>query len=372
MPVDGRRQRGRLDSDDCFSLNCSPVGPYNAQQMSLITRCPACATMFKVVPDQLRVSDGWVRCGQCDEVFDANAHLQSPAEVESESVAPEDSSQLDWDGTLEEAAAPTSEIQLDFPDEVDRNSAHAVRPSAEDESVVSDVNPEAPLDRSEGVDSDPVALDPLDVIPGDDVKGLQATAEDVQPVLPFVESADKDLEGNGATPPGFLRKSHTGSRRSSRSTRVLGVTFCVLLVCSLGMQILVQERDRIVATESATLALLQPVCDVLGCRIAPLRQIESVAIDHSAFSKVQLDVYRFSFAIKSTALVAVAVPSLELTLTDLQDRPVIRRVFSPRELGAQVEVVAPGGEWSGSVPVEIKMPDGAPSIAGYRMLAFYP
>ncbi len=44
--------------------------------MSLITRCPACATMFKVVPDQLRVSDGWVRCGQCDEVFDATLHMQ--------------------------------------------------------------------------------------------------------------------------------------------------------------------------------------------------------------------------------------------------------------------------------------------------------
>src|SRR3990167_9393138 len=47
--------------------------------MSLITRCPACTTMFKVVPDQLRVSDGWVRCGQCSEVFDANANLQDAA-----------------------------------------------------------------------------------------------------------------------------------------------------------------------------------------------------------------------------------------------------------------------------------------------------
>ena len=47
--------------------------------MSLITKCPACTTMFKVVPDQLRVSDGWVRCGQCNEVFDANANLESAA-----------------------------------------------------------------------------------------------------------------------------------------------------------------------------------------------------------------------------------------------------------------------------------------------------
>jgi predicted Zn finger-like uncharacterized protein len=44
--------------------------------MSLITRCPACGTMFRVVPDQLRISEGWVRCGQCAEVFDAARNLQ--------------------------------------------------------------------------------------------------------------------------------------------------------------------------------------------------------------------------------------------------------------------------------------------------------
>src|SRR3712207_986867 len=44
--------------------------------MSMITGCPACGTMFKVVPDQLKISEGWVRCGHCAEVFDATAHLQ--------------------------------------------------------------------------------------------------------------------------------------------------------------------------------------------------------------------------------------------------------------------------------------------------------
>src|ERR1700750_3192492 len=44
--------------------------------MSLITRCPACETLFKVVPDQLRISQGWVRCGQCGEIFDASADLR--------------------------------------------------------------------------------------------------------------------------------------------------------------------------------------------------------------------------------------------------------------------------------------------------------
>ncbi|WP_051602957.1 DUF3426 domain-containing protein [Simplicispira psychrophila] len=46
--------------------------------MSQNTRCPSCATLFKVVADQLRISDGWVRCGQCQQIFDATAHLQEP------------------------------------------------------------------------------------------------------------------------------------------------------------------------------------------------------------------------------------------------------------------------------------------------------
>ncbi|GAA6141468.1 DUF3426 domain-containing protein [Hydrogenophaga sp. 5NK40-0174] len=44
--------------------------------MSYTTRCPACGTTFKVVPDQLKISDGWVRCGYCSDVFDASLYLQ--------------------------------------------------------------------------------------------------------------------------------------------------------------------------------------------------------------------------------------------------------------------------------------------------------
>jgi len=39
--------------------------------MSLATRCTHCGTIFKVVQDQLKVSEGWVRCGRCQGVFNA-------------------------------------------------------------------------------------------------------------------------------------------------------------------------------------------------------------------------------------------------------------------------------------------------------------
>ncbi len=57
--------------------------------MSRITRCPNCETLFKVVPDQLRLSQGWVRCGSCGTVFDAGEQMQH-AEARLSSEAGED------------------------------------------------------------------------------------------------------------------------------------------------------------------------------------------------------------------------------------------------------------------------------------------
>ena len=43
--------------------------------MSMITRCPACATAFRVTEPQLRARAGQVRCGRCGALFDAHAAL---------------------------------------------------------------------------------------------------------------------------------------------------------------------------------------------------------------------------------------------------------------------------------------------------------
>ena len=45
--------------------------------MSMFTRCPHCDTVFRVTPQQLQVSSGQVRCGRCQEVFDAFSTLTS-------------------------------------------------------------------------------------------------------------------------------------------------------------------------------------------------------------------------------------------------------------------------------------------------------
>jgi predicted Zn finger-like uncharacterized protein len=48
------------------------AGPSSSDtSTSLATACPSCSTVFRVVQDQLKVSQGWVRCGRCHEVFNA-------------------------------------------------------------------------------------------------------------------------------------------------------------------------------------------------------------------------------------------------------------------------------------------------------------
>ena len=45
--------------------------------MSMVTSCPACATTFRLQQEQLTARQGKVRCGKCDEVFDAYKTLAS-------------------------------------------------------------------------------------------------------------------------------------------------------------------------------------------------------------------------------------------------------------------------------------------------------
>lgn len=56
--------------------------------MALTTRCPQCGTTFKVVPDQLRVRNGLVRCGACSTVFDGRACLVPAAGAAPQSAPP--------------------------------------------------------------------------------------------------------------------------------------------------------------------------------------------------------------------------------------------------------------------------------------------
>ena len=109
-------------------------------------------------------------------------------------------------------------------------------------------------------------------------------------------------------------------------------------------------------------------------------------IDSSSFNKIGTDTYRLKVVIKNTGAIPLAMPALELTLTDVQDQALLRRVLAPADLGATSSTLAAGAEFSGVVgiaiadsvsgasasPASAPRPFGLLRIAGYRILAFYP
>lgn len=288
--------------------------------MGLITQCPACTTLFKVVPDQLRVSDGWVRCGQCDEVFDANLHLQTaqPAGAALPHTLPE---------KIAEVAA---EVAIEPTPKVDNTPAQVTN-----ESFVEPFFEENPQTLTQ---HNALALDLPDV----------------------------------AFHPTFMRQQSEpeSSRKNWRHASM--VALGVVLGMTLMLQVLVQERDRLAATEPGIASFLSGMCSVLGCEISPLRQIDSLVIDSSSFIKVRADVYRLNFVLKNSASVDLAIPAVEMTLTNLQDQALVRYVAAASETGASPSKILAGGELNISLPLRVKMDGNSERVAGYRLLAFYP
>lgn len=297
--------------------------------MSSSTRCPACRTQFLVTAELLALSQGWVRCGTCAEIFDASAHLQ---------------------GTLRDAAAETGIPSLPSAD-----LNHFGEISAPSDSVITNTDSGSPEQASTTRD-----------YRQDTVFGVQPTAS--SPALREPDNPAPDPPQRELQEMGFVRQAQRQAAWRKPSVVALLLLLVLLLSGGLGLQVALQERDRIAALDARARPFLEMLCLPLGCRLAPLRQIESIVIENSSFNKASGDHYRFSLTIKNTSPLVLAMPAVELVLTDSQDQPQVRRVLLPAELGAP-EQLAASSEWTAALPVALRADI---RVAGYRALVFYP
>ncbi len=288
--------------------------------MSLTTRCPACQTLFKLVPDQLRISEGWVRCGQCNEVFDASLQLQSPAVAVNAAAL---------------KSAPT-------------------------------------LPGAEFADSARAMAEPASAPASEALVALPATAE----ILIQIDPNDLADPDRNSTPeldrPSFLQTQKNASGWRQALTRILWLAIGLSLLLILGAQVVFHERNRIVALQPGLRNLMLKFCSPLNCSLSALQQRDAVVIDGASFTKIKPDAYRLIFTLRNTAATAVAAPAVELSLTDSLDQPIVRRILAASEFGVQSNSLAPASEWTASIALEVKSPGAAERIVGYRLLAFYP
>jgi predicted Zn finger-like uncharacterized protein len=348
--------------------------------MSMITGCPACGTMFRVVPDQLKISDGWVRCGHCAEVFDASAQLREepaasrfaeaepapPESIPPTSIAPEPDQAEPVD------VAPLLVRAESGPAPVERRRAEpptSPLPLAAPPSDPEDFA-DAQFDNDPLTDGEAKALMRV----ADDSRfapsGYGAGPETAPPSRSFASSR-MELEDADPGDMSFVRQARRSAFWSRPGMRVLLAFAGLGLAALLFAQYAVHERDRLAATDPSWRPWLRALCAPLDCTIGPPKRIEAILIDNSGFTRLRPDAYRLSFSLRNQSTQPVAIPALQLTLTDTSDQPVLQRVFTPRELGAASDTIAPSSDFAASLALAV---DGgaASRVAGYRLLAFYP
>lgn len=347
-----------MGADDGGVLK-EPGGLYNRTDMSLITRCPACRTMFKVVPDQLRISEGWVRCGKCEEIFDASAHMQTAEVPEAATVGAEAQETVPFEGAPAAAMASDSRKQ------------RAVKPPRDEaRGRVAPASVDIEPDGSSGDTLlEPVVSD-AGLLPDGSAYGVAAARS--EPVFTAEVPSPAGAAPSPVAELSFMRSAPRASRWHRPLVRATLLVACLLLVLGLALQLLVHERDRIAAVEPGLRPLIEETCLLVGCEIQPLRQIESVAIDSSAFTKIKGDLYRLSLTLKNNAHVDLAMPAVELALTDTLDHALIRRVLQPEDLGVRDGVIRAASETQATLLLTVKTNGNGERVAGYRLVSFYP
>jgi predicted Zn finger-like uncharacterized protein len=330
--------------------------------MSFTTRCPACGTTFKIVADQLKISEGWVRCGHCADVFDATLYLEpwspdAPAATGPATPPPKPS-------------APQPQLTVAS----DPNEDELItRPPA---FLPDEPNVEAPEEADFGTELQRFAAAKAAA----DASAAAAKAADVavskSPSVaapaPVAESGDEAVDSvMPDAVPGFVRQARRRAFWQSPGVRI-GLSLLVLLLgVLLAAQWALHERDRIAAWRPDLKPLLEQVCAPLGCRVGAVRNIEAIVIDSSALVRRLGNFHSFDLVLKNTSDMALALPALELSLTDTRDVVISRRVFLPEEWPDAPEVLPAQGSLTVSFRLSLSVDEATP-MAGYRALVFYP
>ena len=133
--------------------------------MALATRCPYCNTIFRVVEDQLKLRNGIVRCGSCQQVFNGAEQLLKPEDIdptlagvlaEQEEAAPVSERES---ATYDEAGEPTGEVADEMLADLPESDEAADSEALDDDAVL-----ETPvLEEADAVDEE-VADEDLNLI----------------------------------------------------------------------------------------------------------------------------------------------------------------------------------------------------------------
>jgi predicted Zn finger-like uncharacterized protein len=347
---------------------------YRHKKMRAITHCPVCLTQFFVSEEQLNQHRGQVRCGHCLNVFDAN--VQSIPPVDPAPNAALDVNESD-DASTEMDHSPIATTAQVF--NVVESELSAYLPQNSAGESVQELSLAAKIASDDA--PDPTAVEDHAVVPDEKIQieqqGAEIEAPAIEPTISFAQSLPEDDIKVLVTDEQADAFDYLAELEPIKSTKKLSsvlTTVSVIVLVLLAMtQSLYFLRNPIAIYYPNFQSYLQQVCQKIGCSIDLPKKIELIIIDDS---DMQEDADHAGLIILSTTLVNQAkfnqaYPNIELTLTDVEDRPALRRLFKPIEYlpaGTKIETGITSAE---AVKVKLAISVTGMSVSGYRVFLTY-
>ncbi|MFC6634450.1 DUF3426 domain-containing protein [Microbulbifer taiwanensis] len=342
----------------------------------LVTRCPHCSTSFHVNEQQLRAARGAVRCGSCLQVFRADENIvfaesDPAASRDLEALLEDDDFLIHDDIDLEddqekgpELAPPTVPAAKETDEKIAGEPAEdqpligeafgdshwqdiAASPAVEDTDNDEDLGPALKPDR----DDDPWANESPEP-PQKRESSLSTRWEQSSRTEEFSERLEQ-MEAHSARP--RTSDSETFSvdpsreqlinaiepaplevawkpRRDRRLPGWLWGLLALLLLVGIAAQLAYFRFDSL-SKQQPWRDLYASICPLLDCQLPPLEDLRAIRTSNLVVrSHPQLaGALVVDAVLLNTAPFAQPFPSLLLNFSDLKDKPVASRRFTPRE-----------------------------------------
>jgi predicted Zn finger-like uncharacterized protein len=301
--------------------------------MNYITSCPACETQFLLTTEHLKAHRGKVQCGHCEHIFNAKNRLTE--------VSDDIQSTAEYNASLESSKQSSIANAEDKPINEVLDGVLGAVPNLEDLNANSALFSDT---------SDPFIGDQTHIEIEDSY-----SFEDEKPI------AIDDL----ATSPKF--------KKDKVKLNIGTLLLSLLLIVLAALQSIYFLRTEIASEYPQFKPFLVQACTVLQCNIDLPKNLDFFAIDDSDMQESESyeNVIDFSSLLINNANYVQSYPNIELTLTDTDDQPVIRRLIKPNEYLKANTNVATGMASKDEVRIKLAINVADLSVAGYRVSLAY-
>ncbi|WP_413192841.1 zinc-ribbon and DUF3426 domain-containing protein [Pararobbsia alpina] len=155
--------------------------------------------------------------------------------------------------------------------------------------------------------------------------------------------------------------------------RALGWIVALLLLVLLVAQLAWWQREPIMSRWPNSVATYHSVCAKLGCLVTPPRAIDQLQIESSTLTQSTVpNQFQLAMSLHNRAALALAWPSLEISLLDQNNQLVIRRVVAPGQYLPAGADLNGGLAADGHQAVNLQLTATGTAPANYKVLIFYP